>query len=103
MSGSAFRANIGCAAETFRLLRGEPRLYIKTADSGAKRAMAFCPKCGSQIYSCAIERPAPYSLRSGTLRQRAELRPARQIWMRSAMPWAQSFDIQSFDGEPSQR
>jgi len=30
-----------------------------------------------------------YSLRVGTIRQRAELgEPAKQIWCRSALPWA---------------
>ena len=28
-----------------------------------------------------------YGLRVGTLQQRAELRPSRQIWFRSAQPW----------------
>jgi hypothetical protein len=33
-------------------------------------------------------RPLSYSLRIGTLDQRAELMPARQIWCRSALPWS---------------
>jgi hypothetical protein len=28
-----------------------------------------------------------FSLRLGTARQRAELKPRRQIWYRSALPW----------------
>jgi hypothetical protein len=34
------------------------------------------------------------------LKQRAELRPARQIWYRSAMPW--STDIRSVDQSEQQ-
>ena len=52
ISGSAFRANIQAPAATFRLLRGEPRSYIKTtADSGNKRRHAFCGECGAGINS----------------------------------------------------
>jgi len=88
ISGSAFRANIQAPAETFRLLRGEPRSYIKTtADSGNKRRHAFCGECGAGIYATAVENPTSYGLRIGTLRQRRELRPARQIWRSSALPW----------------
>lgn len=88
LSGSAYRANIPAPAESFKLLRGAPKIYIKTADSGAKRAHGFCPDCGTQIYSAAPVNPPGYSLRLGTIKQRAELRPTQQIWCRSALPWA---------------
>ena len=79
---------IAAPAESFKLLSGEPRIYIKTADSGNKRAHAFCGDCGSPIYAAALSNPPTYSLRVGTLKQRTELRPKRQIWCRSALPWA---------------
>jgi hypothetical protein len=43
LTGSAYRANIPASLKRFRLLKGKPNIYIKTADSGAKRA-PFCPK-----------------------------------------------------------
>ena len=101
MSGTAFRANIACPTESFHLIRGEPKCYIKTAESGAKRLMAFCATCGSQIYSAAAENPTTYGLRSGTLAQRSALTPARQIWLRSAVPWARdALDVPAFETEP---
>jgi hypothetical protein len=33
------------------MLSGEPTIYAKTAESGAKSAQAFCPRCGSPIYA----------------------------------------------------
>ena len=88
LTGSAYRANIQAPAEGFKLLKGEPKIYIKTADSGAKRAHAFCPNCGTPIYAAAVTDPQTYSLRVGTIRQRVELRPKRQIWCGSALPWS---------------
>src|SRR5579859_5711462 len=88
LTGSAFRANIAASAAGFRLLRGTPRIYIKTADSGTKRAHAFCPECGTPIYAAAPRDPPTYSLRVGTLKQRYELgRPLRQIWAHRRLPW----------------
>jgi hypothetical protein len=87
MSGSLFRANIVAAGETFRLLRGNPKFYIKTADSGTKRAQAFCAECGTGLYACAPENPTTYTLRIGTIVQRAALRPSHQIWCQSELPW----------------
>ena len=86
LSGSAFRANVAVAASHF-VMRGEPKSYIKTAESGTKRRHAFCGECGTPIYACAIENPQNYSLRIGTITQRAAFTPHRQIWQRSALPW----------------
>lgn len=86
LSGSAFRANIRAPAATFAL-NGTPRTYIKTADSGAKRLHAFCGNCGSPIYASDVENPQSYSLRVGTITQRAAFTPHRQIWRRSALPF----------------
>jgi hypothetical protein len=88
LSGSAFRANIACAPGSFRLTRGTPKSYVRIADSGTRRRQGFCATCGTQLYACPDEaEPQIYSLRSGTIAQRAQLKPARQIWLKSKMAW----------------
>ncbi len=101
-SGSAFRSNIPAPAGGFRLLRGQPRTYLKTADSGTKRVHAFCGDCGGPIYSSAVENPGSYSLRVGALKQRAELgRPWRQIWVRRRLSWVPPLaGVAEVDGQP---
>jgi hypothetical protein len=102
LSGSAFRANIACEPGSFRLTRGTPKAYVRTADSGARRRQGFCVNCGTQLYACADEaEPQIYSLRTGTIAQRAQLQPKRQIWMQSAMPW--TGDISLVPGVSGQR
>lgn len=86
LSGSPFRAVIPAPIETFKL-QGEPRLYIKTAESGTKRIQAFCPACGTPLYSTAAENSKQVVLRLGSLKQRAALTPALQIWQRSSLSW----------------
>jgi hypothetical protein len=87
LTGSAYRVNVRTPAANFVLRSGIPKTYIKTAESGDKRAHAFCPNCGTPIYATDTHEPRAYGLRVGTLRQRAELRPTQQIWYRSALPW----------------
>lgn len=87
MSGSAYRVNVAAPAATFVLRSGQPKIYIKIAESGNRRAHAFCANCGTQIYSSAEHATPIYAVRVGTLKQRAELRPKTQIWFRSALPW----------------
>ena len=91
LTGSAFRVSVPAPKGEFRLLAGEPKTYVKTAESGAKRIHAFCFTCGTPIYACAnVDDPPSYSLRVGCLRQRAQLPPKKRIWCKSALEWAQN-------------
>jgi len=90
LSGSPYRASVPASRETFTLLSGEPKMYVKTAESGTKRVHAFCADCGSPVYSCAISDPPFYSLRVGCLAERGKLPPQRQIWCQSSLGWAAS-------------
>ena len=87
LSGSAFTVYAQVPREGFRMLRGEPKIYVKTAESGNRRAQAFCAECGSRLWAGAEKDTPVYNLRVGTLRERADLRPQTQLWCRSAMPW----------------
>lgn len=88
-SGSAFRAIVPAGAEHFRL-HGAPRIYVKTADSGRRRAQAFCEICGASIYSADAEDPSSFNIRLGLLDEREEVPARTQIWRTSALEWAQN-------------
>jgi hypothetical protein len=92
---------------SFRLRSGTPTVYVKTADSGRKRAQAFCPRCGTQLYSTPGDEDPPqhYGLRVGSIRQRAALKPGRQFWTRSAFGWVGEIDQipHSDDATPTPR
>ncbi len=57
LTGSAYRASVPAPRDTFVLRSGQPKVYVKTADSGTRRAHAFCPDCGTPVYSSAISDP----------------------------------------------
>jgi hypothetical protein len=105
LTGSAFRVTVGAPAQKFRLTAGEPKHYVKTADSGAKRLQAFCGDCGSPIYATSADEPPDgeekwIGLRVGTIRQRWAIRPVKQIWRSSALDWVPSMaHLESFAGE----
>lgn len=88
LSGSAYRTAVFLPESRFNLLAGDLKMYIKTADSGNRRAMMFCPDCGTQIYAASVDGDDKIlGLRVGTARQRSELRPRKQVWCRSALDW----------------
>ena len=93
-TGSAFRVSIPVPGASFKMT-GQPTSYLKTtADSGRPRLQAFCPHCGSPIYSTSPgEGTQPsYMVRVGILRQRDQLAPRRQNWFRSARAWVTNLD-----------
>lgn len=100
-SSSAFRVGVPTRKEDLRFLTGQPKVYVKVADSGNRRAQAFCPECGTPIYTAPEKDPQVYTIRLGTVRQRDGLVPAVQIWCRSALPWLADLEsIPQMSGQP---
>src|SRR5690606_31259926 len=97
----AFRVVVPAFQGSFRLNSGEPRIYIKVADSGNEREQAFCADCGTPLYAAAPGTgPRVFALRVGALRQRDMLVPARQVWCRSEQKWLERLqEIEKIDGQ----
>ena len=86
-SSSAYRLSVVTARSNVRLT-GSPKAYAKTAESGAVRMQHFCPQCGTPVFNSGPDSAVgDWVIRWGTIRQRDQLRPARQIWFRSAATW----------------
>jgi hypothetical protein len=99
-SGAPFRASVPVKAEDFRITSGIPKIYVKTADSGARRAQGFCENCGAPIFASDAESPKVFNLRLGVVRQRAGIVPRRQIWRHSALAWA--LEVEDLPSSPGQ-
>ncbi|HZP79600.1 MAG TPA: GFA family protein [Pseudolabrys sp.] len=88
-TGTAFRVSVPVPGASFKMT-GKPTIFLKTtAESGNPRAQAFCPSCGSPIYSTTPGdgvQPS-YMVRVGVLHQREQFVPRRQNWFRSARAW----------------
>lgn len=90
LTGSAYRVSVPANEGSFQLVAGKPSVYIKIGDSGARRAQAFCPDCGSPLYTYDADDPRVFGLRVGCIDERAALVPRKQKWLRSALPWTES-------------
>lgn len=88
LSGSAFRVVAFSLEDRFTVKRGTPKIYVKIAASGRAREQGFCDRCGSNLYATSPGAgPKVYGLRVGTIAQRNELKPQRQLWCSSAQSW----------------
>lgn len=100
LSGAPFRAVVAARIDTL-VLRGQPKRYIKVAQSGNRRAQVFCPECGTPLFATAPENATSVIIRLGCVKQRAQLMPAAQIWQRSALPWLPA--LADVPGSPEQQ
>jgi len=95
-SGGPFRAVLPTPAEQVSVF-GAAKHYVKVADSGNRRAQAFCADCGTQLYATEADgQPKTLNLRVGCINERAQLLPHIQIWGESAMPWLQQLHAVPF-------
>ncbi len=98
LSSSAFRTVVMGSEADFRLLTGVPKVYVKTAASGARREQVFCPECGTQLYATSVDPyPRMFGIRIGSCNQRTQIKPVKHVWSESALDWV--MDIQSAVGE----
>ena len=99
LSGAPFRAIAQAPIESFKIT-GETKAYVKTAESGNKRAQVFCPECATPLYASAVENTTAVMLRLGCVAERDQLKPSLRLWQRSAMPWLS--ELSSIPGVPAQ-
>ena len=86
LSGAPFRAVAAAAIESL-VVTGQTKRYVKVAQSGNRRAQVFCPECATPLWATAPENATSVIIRLGCVTQRAQLKPAVQIWQHSALPW----------------
>lgn len=90
LTGSAYRVTAITQTRKVRLTANPPKVYRKFGDNGRARLQSFCPECGSPLFTTGEgEDAATTGIRLGTIDQRRELSPSRQIWCRSALPWVE--------------
>ena len=100
LTGSPFRVTAVCSGADVKLTGGTPTIYGKRGDNGRMRLQHFCGHCGSPLFTSGEgDQADDWGIRWGSIRQRDRLRPARQIWCRSAAPWIN--EIQDLPRRPT--
>ena len=88
LTGSPFRVTTVVSEDDLKVV-GEPKMYKRIAESGRTRQQHFCPNCGSQLFVNGESGEAAriWGIRWGSIDQRLDIKPLRQVWCRSAPDW----------------
>ena len=85
-SGTAFSIVVGVPRGALRL-EGDVMHYRDAGDSGHPVHRAFCPACGSPIFSTTHGEPDLIYLKAGTLDVTDDLKPTIELYPKSAQRW----------------
>ena len=100
-SGSAFGMSMLIPREALRFVKGTPRRYERTADSGRVIEGDFCEACGVRPVHYPRANPKAAILKPGTLDDTSWLHPIGHIWTRSAQRWVPiPTDSVIYEGHP---
>ena len=68
-------------------ITGDVKYYESKADSGSLTKRAFCPNCGSRLFSMPPFAPDLMVLTASSLDDPSIFKPAMDIYTSSAQPW----------------
>ena len=86
-SSSAFGMSLYVFADSFRISLGKTKVWSRPTDRENRVDCHFCEACGTRVYHQGTDRPEIVSIKAGSLDDRSWLRPAGNLWTRSAQPW----------------
>jgi hypothetical protein len=70
----------------FEVTKGEVRVYFSKGDRGEDAGRAFCPNCGTPLWSLPANAPFT-TVKLGALDHNSDLTPALHLYTASAAPW----------------
>ena len=85
-NGSPYNPAIGVPRSAVKIT-GDVKYYESKADSGNIARRAFCPNCGSRLFSIAPFAPDMMVIVAASLDDPSIYQPAMDIFASSAQPW----------------
>jgi hypothetical protein len=102
-SGTGHAAHVVMPASAVEVT-GTVNTYSNTADSGSKITRAFCPTCGTIVYSLNSSKTGLTMLRASTLDDVGQINPQFSLYATRAPAWDPvSPSLPAFDEMPPMR
>lgn len=86
-TSSAFGMSMTVPRDGLRIVKGEPKTWTRSSDSGRAVVCHFCGDCGTRLFHDAKRAPDSVNLKPGTLDDTGWLKPVGNLWTNHAQPW----------------
>jgi len=102
-TGTAFSMTVIVPKESFVFDKKDTLVEYQDESEGGKAVTReFCKNCGSPVRSLISIAPDLCLIKAGTIDDKSQLKPNKQVWCRSAQPWLElSDEIEKYDKQPS--
>jgi len=85
-SASAFGISVIYRSRDIAIVKGTPKVWSRSADSGGRFDCFFCPTCGSRFLHGNLENDETVSIKGGSLDDPPDLTDAAHIWTSRKLP-----------------
>ena len=86
-TGSAFNIGVRVEVEQLSIVRGTPRAFTKTGDSGNALTRHFCPQCGSSVLWTSSALPDHVAVAVGCFADETFPPPTMVAWTAEQHAW----------------
>ena len=102
-SGSAFGMSLTVKEANFAVVKGRPKTWTRSSDSGNAVTGCFCGTCGTRLYHL-IAIAGLLNVKPGTLDNFEGLAPRFEAWTSRKAPWLHIDGLEgSFERQPQPR
>jgi len=91
-TGASFTTNVFVKEDDLVIVKGTPRSFQHTADSGATMTKEFCGDCGSQLFGSGTGSPGVKHVKVGTIDDVGNIRPEIEVFTSKALPFTKLSD-----------
>lgn len=93
-TGSAFQLGAFFDKSQRKSIEGESNTYTRTADSGRKIDLHFCPSCGVTVYFEPQSRPNAFGVPGGCFADPGFPTPNFSVWTQTKHHWVELPDLE---------
>ncbi|TBW38653.1 GFA family protein [Siculibacillus lacustris] len=69
------------------VVHGDATRWSEVGDLGTVKTHAFCPTCGSKVFTTFPDLPDFFAVRAASLDDPSRFQPTMVLWTASAQPW----------------
>ena len=86
-TGAAFTTNIFVNESDLKIVKGTPKRFDHSTESGSTMTKEFCADCGSQLFGYTSRSPGAKHVKVGTIDDASFVKPEMEVYTIRRLPY----------------